>query len=194
MAPGRDRGDFASPLSHLMRLGRRFFGTEMQPVSEPVVERRVSQRIPLRLPVDACLEGGTFQESKTRDVSLRGLALELGEQGAPGQRVSVRFRAAQAGMPPFLLQGRVVRVQEAECAGVNVRRTDNPQEALESYRKLVLYYLRHRPLLEELNSGYFEGRCPVCSWVGRVGERGQRCPMCGGLVERSTGAAVSGTR
>jgi hypothetical protein len=86
----------------------------------------------------------------------------------------------------FMLQGRVVRVLDSnpECVGVNVRRAENPPQALESYRKLILYYLHHKPLLEEMNSGYLEGRCPSCNWVGRVGELGPHCPMCGGTVER----------
>jgi hypothetical protein len=169
-----------------MKLGRRFLGAETQQAQEPAVERRAGKRVPLRLPVDACLEGSKFRESKIVDVSLRGLALELAEGGAPGQRVSVRFRASPAGLPAFMLQGRVVRIQvtSPELTGINVRRTDNSQEALESYGKLILYYLHHKPLLEELNSGYFEGRCASCNWVGHVGERGPRCPMCGEPVER----------
>ncbi len=169
-----------------MKLGRRFLGTETQ-MEEPVVERRSSTRIPLRLPVDACLEGGKFQEGKLVDVSLRGLALDLPEEGAPGQRVSVRFRKSQAGEATFMLQGRVVRVLEShpERVGVNVRRTENPSQALESYRRLILFYLHNRALLDELNSGVFEGRCATCNWVGHVTEQSPRCPMCQAPVERA---------
>jgi hypothetical protein len=184
MAPAQDRGDVSGPLSHLVKLGRRILRAETEETAVP--ERRASQRIPLRLPVDACLEGSKFQEGKLVDVSLRGMALDLAEEGAPGQRVSVRFRRSQAGEAAFLLQGRVVRVLDAspERVGVNVRRTENPPEALESYRRLILYYLHHRPLLEELNSGVFQGRCAACNWVGHVAEQGPSCPMCQGPVER----------
>jgi hypothetical protein len=186
MTPTQDRGDASGPLGHLMKLGRRFLGAETQQAPGPAVERRAGKRVPLRLPVDACLEGSKFQEGKLVDVSLRGLAVDLVENGAPGQRVSVRFRPTQAGESTFMLQGRVVRILESnpERVGINVRRTDNSQEALESYRKLILYYLHHRPLLAELNSGHFQGRCASCDWVGRVGERGLSCPTCGGPVER----------
>jgi hypothetical protein len=185
MAPTQDRGEVSGPLGHLVKLGRRILGTETEQTEAP--ERRASQRIPLRLPVDACLEGSKFQESKLVDVSLRGLALDLAEEGAPGQRVSVRFRKSQAGEATFLLQGRVVRVLDSspERVGVNVPRTENPPEALESYRRLILFYLRNRTLLEELNSGVFEGRCAACNWVGHVAEQSPSCPMCHGSVERA---------
>ena len=163
MAPTQDRGNGPGRLGDLVKLGRRILGTEASPPDVP--ERRASQRIPLRLPVDACLEGSKFHESKLVDVSLRGLALDLGEECAPGQRVSVRFRKSQAGEATFLLQGQVVRVLESspERVGVNVRRTENPPEALESYRRLILFYLRNRSLLDELNSGVFQGRCAACN-------------------------------
>jgi hypothetical protein len=186
MSPTQDRKEGSGALGNLMKLGRRFFGAETEQAEEPVVERRAGKRIPLRLPIDACLEGSKFQEGKLVDVSLRGLALDLPENGTPGQRVSVRFRPSLAGEPMFMLQGRVVRILESnpERVGVNVRRSDNPPQALDSFRKLILYYLHHKPLLEELNAGYFEGRCASCNWVGRVGERRPRCAMCGGTVER----------
>ena len=185
MAPTQDRGDVSGPLSRLVKLGRRVLGAETRQTEAP--ERRASTRVPLRLPVDACLDGGSFQEGKLVDVSLRGLALDLSEDGAPGQRVSVRFRESKAGEATFLLQGRVVRVLEShpERVGVSMRRAENPPEALESYRRLILYYLRHRTLLEDLNSGVFEGRCPSCNWVGHVTEQSPGCPMCHGPVERA---------
>ncbi len=189
MAPDEDRGGASGPLSHLVKLGRRFLGAEAEQTPQPAVERRSSTRIPLRLPVDACLEGSRFHEGTLIDVSLRGLALDLAEEGAPGQRVSVRFRKSQAGEATFMLQGRVVRVLESnpERVALNVRRTENAQDALESYRKLILHYLHNRPLLEELNSGVFEGRCAACNWVGHVAEQGPSCPMCRGPVERVAG-------
>jgi hypothetical protein len=187
MAP-RDREDVPRPLSSLLKLGRRFLGAEAEEVPQPALERRSGKRVPLQLPVQTCLEGGRFQESRTLDVSPRGLALELGEAGVEGQRLSVRFRGSQAGDQGFMLQGQVVWAQAvgAEHVGVVVRRSENVPEALESYRKLMLHYLRHKPLAAELGSGYFEGRCPSCSWVGRVGELGPRCPMCGTTVERES--------
>lgn len=186
MAPDQDRADDSGPLGHLVKLGRRILGAEAEHTAQPAVERRSSTRIPLRLPVDACLEGSRFHEGRLIDVSLRGLALDLAEEGAPGQRVSVRFRKSQAGEATFMLQGRVVRVLESnpERVALNVRRTENSEEALESYRKLILHYLRNRSLLDELNSGVFEGRCAACNWVGHVAEQGPSCPMCRGPVER----------
>ncbi len=184
MTPPQERGDASGPLGQLLRLGRRFLRAETdQPI---VVERRASARIPLRLPVDACLEGSKFHEGRLLDVSLRGLAVDLAEEGAPGQRLSVRFRKTQAGEAAFMLQGQVVRVLESspERVGVNVRRADNAPEALESYRRLILHYLHNRSQLEELNSGVFKGRCAACNWVGHVAEQGPSCPMCQGAVER----------
>jgi phage FluMu protein Com len=46
----------------------------------------------------------------------------------------------------------------------------------------VLHYLHHKPLLEDMNQGYFEGRCPSCEWIGRVGRRRPHCSRCGGAV------------
>ncbi len=185
MSPEQGDGGGSGGLGRLLALGRRLLAPEKERAPEPEVERRAGKRVSLQLPVDACLEGGKFHESRVLDVSLRGLAVEPAEGAAPGKRVTVRFRSSAGGVPPFMLQGRVVRIlaRQPEAMGINVRRNENSEEALASFRKLVLYYLRHKPLLNEVDSGYFEGRCVCCDWVGHVGTRNPTCAVCGEPVK-----------
>lgn len=155
---------------------------------EPEAERRSSKRVELRLPVEACVHGGKFEQGKLVDVSLRGIAVEPGDGTRPrtGQEVSVRLRSNAAGVGPFVLTGRVVRALDPGSAaiGVDVSRGRNSAETLASFRKLVLFYLRRKPLLEEINSGGFEGRCTSCDWTGRVARHAPECPACGQDVLR----------
>ena len=67
--------------------------------------------------------------------------------------------------------------------GVEIDRDTTTPEALQGYRSLVRHYLHHRPLLEGVDKGYFEGRCPACGWLGRVGSRNPVCSRCGQKVE-----------
>jgi hypothetical protein len=67
--------------------------------------------------------------------------------------------------------------------GVELDRKATPPEGIQGYRTLVLHYLHHKPLLDDVTKGYFEGRCTKCDWAGRVGAKAPRCPRCGGKVE-----------
>jgi hypothetical protein len=154
----------------------------------PEVERRSSKRVALRLPVEACVQGGKFEQGKLVDVSLRGIAVEPadGTRAATGQEMSVRLRSPAAGVAPFVLTGNVVRTltPQAPAVVVDVARGRNSPESLASFRKLVLFYLRRKPLLEEIDAGALEGRCTGCDWVGRVASSSPECPACGQQVVR----------
>jgi hypothetical protein len=151
-------------------------------VEPPEVERRSSKRVELRLPVEACVSGGRFEEVKLLDVSLRGIAVEPAE-GSPtraGDDLAVRLRSNAAGVAPFVLTGKVVRSLQPRSTGVglDVSGNRNTPEALASFRRLVLFHLRRKPLLEEIDTADFEGHCTSCDWVGRVSRQSPRCPVC----------------
>jgi len=97
---------------------------------------------------------------------------------------AIQFEGYPRVCGPFLLLGTVVRVTDEvpPAAVVELNREATGEEALGQYRKLVLHFIRHRGLLEELWKGYFEARCPACGWIGRVGERSKTCAKCGGTV------------
>jgi hypothetical protein len=156
---------------------------------EPEVERRSSKRVELRLPVEACVEGGRFEQGELVDVSLRGVAVEPAEGVSvkPGEEMSLRLRSNAAGVQPFVLTGRIVRrlPSRSRALAVDVSGDRNSPETLASFRRLVLFYLRRKPLLAEINSGSFEGRCVSCEWTGRVARQSPECPACGQEVVRS---------
>jgi len=69
-----------------------------------------------------------------------------------------------------------------DAMGFELDRDVTSADALKNYKKVVLHYLHHKPLLEDMTQGYFEGRCPSCEWIGRVGRRRPHCSRCGGQV------------
>ncbi len=175
----------------LFSLGRRLLGGQEEKKKEEQParpERRASQRVALGLPVKACVGDGKFRECRIVDANLRGIAVRPAEDARPGSSVAVAFPGIPKTVPAFTLIGDIVRLvgQPPEQAmGIRVDRHRTTPDALSHYRGFVLYYLRHKPLLEEVNSGYFEARCHSCGWVGRVGRRNPVCSLCGGDVERA---------
>ena len=180
-----DKKQQPEAVRRLMEMGRRFLGGETK--LQPAVERRAGMRVELSLPVQVRLGDGERQPARIRDVNLTGLRIEPAGEARPGQTVAVQFDGYPGVAPTFSLVGRVSRVI-AEPAGpedvlamaIQVDRGATAEDARKNYRLLVLHYVRHRPLLEDVDKGYFEGRCSSCGWVGRVGQRKPQCSHCGG--------------
>ncbi len=149
------------------------------------VERRFGRRVKLPVAVRVRVEDGPELVAKVRDVNARGMGLEAVLGAQVGSRVAVEFDGYPGVCGAFSLSGRVVRIIDplANGVGVEVDRKATPPEGIQGYKTLVLHYLHHKPLLEDVNKGYFEGRCTKCGWVGRVGARAPRCSRCGGKVE-----------
>jgi len=180
MAPSD--GDKASQgLSQLLNLGRRILARKETPENKPSPERRVSTRVRLQLAVRVRVGQETFRDAQIRDVNLPGLCVEPAHSARPGQPVAISFSGYPGVAPAFTLVGSVVRIvtEDVPAMGIQVNRKATAPEALRHYRTLVLHYVHHRPLLENVNSGYFEGRCTTCGWVGRVGRKRPRCSHCG---------------
>jgi len=148
-------------------------------------ERRFGKRLKLPVSVRVQVGDGPVLAVKVRDVNARGLGLESVAGARVGDRIAVEFDGYPGVCVAFSLVGRVVVIIDpvTNGVGVEVDRKATPPEGLQSYRTLVLHYLHHRPLLEDVGKGYFEGRCTKCGWVGRVGARAPRCSRCGGKVE-----------
>ncbi len=149
------------------------------------VERRFGKRVKLPLTVRVRVEDGPEVTAKVRDVNARGMGLDFVVGGEPGKRLTIEFDGYPGVCEAFSLVGRVVNVINAVTSGVGVEldRKATLPEGIQRYRTLVLHYLHHKPLLEDVTKGYFEGRCTKCGWVGRVGARAPRCSRCGGKVE-----------
>jgi hypothetical protein len=168
------------------------FGAESKPKEEGPpegVERRAGKRVPLPLAVRFTLADGTSHEGKLREVNLRGLSLEPPAGASVGTRLSIGFEGYPGVCDAFALVGNVRQILtndesgEAVAMGVEIDRQSTTPEELQSYRNLVRHYLHHRPLLDGTQKGYFEGRCPSCGWLGRVGRRNPVCSRCGTKVE-----------
>jgi hypothetical protein len=151
-------------------------------------DRRSGKRVPLAIAVRIKVNDREIREARVRDVNLPGLSIESTTPVQVGDRVSVGFDGYPEVAPPFALTGTVRRVLLAEepdgadAMGIEIDRETTSADALKNYRKVVLHYLHHKPLLEDLNQGYFEGRCRSCDWIGRVGRRRPYCSRCGAAV------------
>jgi hypothetical protein len=151
-------------------------------------ERRSGKRVVLPIAIRIKVNDREIREARVRDVNLPGLAIESKTPVQVGDRVSVGFDGYPEVAPPFALTGTVRRVllrQEpggSDAMGIEIDRELTSADALKNYRKVVLHYLHHKPLLSDMNQGYFEGRCPSCDWIGRVGRRRPNCSRCGAAV------------
>jgi hypothetical protein len=134
------------------------------------------------------MDNGSTREGKIREVNLSGLSVEPAHDVQVGDRLSMGFDGYPDVSPAFTLVGRVRRIlADSESGapsaiGIEIDRNATSAGALQNYRRVVLHYLHHRPLLEDMDKGYFEGRCTKCDWVGRVGERTPCCSRCGADV------------
>ena len=145
---------------------------------------RAGRRVQLPIPVALKVGKGEFEERRLRDGSPVGLCINGEPMGARGDEAKVRFHGYPGVCEEFELNCHVVRLIEGENPGIAVKidREETPVSALRRYRKLVLHYLEHRPLLDEMEKGFFEGKCEACGWIGRVSERSPECYKCGGRV------------
>ena len=183
--PGSNKEGSQGRLRDILDRGRRLLSWDETETAQPAVERRVSNRILLPLPVRVRVGQGDFRDAQTRDVNLPGLSVAPAEDARPGEPVAIAFGGFPGVAPAFTLVGNVMRIvtEEPPAMGIKVDRKSTAPEALRHYRSLVLHYVHHRPLLDDVSSGYFEGRCASCGWVGRVGRRAPRCSHCGGRVQ-----------
>ena len=174
MSPKKDQSE---GLGKMLKMGRRLLG-QQEGRSGP--ERRSGKRIPLPVPVRVQVGDRPAHPAKVGEVNLPGFSVEPCEGAVVGEPVRVEFDGYPDVSPPFAVLGRVVRVigENSEGMAVEVDRKGTPQDALQHYRILVRHYLKHKPLLEDINKGYFEGKCESCGWVGRVGRRAPKCSQC----------------
>ena len=151
-------------------------------------ERRSGKRVPLPIAVRIKVNDREIRDARVRDVNLPGIAIESTTPVQVGDRVSIGFDGYPEVAPPFALTGTVRRVLHSrepgasDAMGIEIDRDATSADALKNYKRVVLHYLHHKPLLEDINQGYFEGRCPSCDWIGRVGRRRPHCSRCGGAV------------
>ena len=151
---------------------------------KPRYERRLSNRAALQIPVQVKVGDAPPAASKLHDISPNGLCFEKLFSGNPGDRVWVRFEGYPGVCENFVLAATMVRLTNDKPVrmAAKINRQETRPEALEQYRKLVLHYLRHRPLLEDKEKAFVEGRCKACGWVGRVSVRNRICSRCGSPV------------
>jgi hypothetical protein len=173
-----DKRESPDGLSGVLKMGRRLFGGKKAARGGP--ERRSGKRVALPVQVRVSVGDGSLRPARVGEVNLPGFSFSPSEDARIGAPVRVEFDGFPDISPPFAVQGQVVRVlDDSDEVAIAVDRQATPPPALKNYRTLVRHYLHHKPLLEDLNKGYFEGRCDSCQWVGRVGRRAPRCSQCG---------------
>ncbi len=161
---------------------------EEKPPPPPEIERRSSKRVALPIPVMVQIGEDDFKAATLKDLGLLGLSVPKLGAVPEGAFLRIQFGAYEGISEAFQLQTRVCRLDDEDGAGmvgVRVDREETSDDALRQYRRLVLHYVRHRPLLEDLRQGYFEGGCTAesCNWLGRVGAGKPVCSMCGSPVK-----------
>ncbi len=176
MSPNKDQSE---GLGRMLKMGRRFLGGERD--AKVGHERRSGKRVPLPVPVRVQVADQSQRPARVREINLPGFTLEPCEGARVGEPVRVDFDGYPDVSPPFAVQGKVVRIvgDHSEVMAIKVDRKGTPPDALKHYRNVVRHYLHHKPLLDDIEKGYFEGRCESCQWVGRVGRRAPRCSNCG---------------
>ncbi len=184
----------------LKQMGQRFLrGESANATAKPLpipadvrAERRSGRRV--ALPLDVRIKVGTapVRFVRLRDVNLPGLSITPADGVEVGDHVSVSFDGCAEVTPPFALVAVARRILpskdtgEPSAVGLEIDRELSSADAQKNYRRVVRHYLHHRPLLEDMSKGYFEGRCTSCDWVGRVGKRSPLCSRCGAkMVELS---------
>ena len=160
---------------------------EKAPGAGPAAGRsgeRGGRRAKLPLPVRLKVGNAQSRDCRIYDVSVSGFRIDWPDAAEVGETALMRFEGYPGVCPAFILHGRVVRVIAGPSPGVGIEidRQGSLPEALSFFRVLVLHYMRHKPLLDELVRDFFEGRCQGCDWIGRVGARSPVCPRCGGPV------------
>ena len=191
--------------SKLKQMGQRFLRGESanaaakpRPIPADVgAERRSGRRV--ALPLDVRIKVGTalVRFVRLRDVNLPGLSITPADGVEVGDHVSVGFDGCAEVTPPFALVAVARRILpskntgEPSAVGLEIDRELSSADAQKNYRRVVRHYLHHRPLLEDLSKGYFEGRCTSCDWVGRVGKRSPQCSRCRGKVVALSGHVYS---
>ena len=177
-------------MDRLKKLGQQLLGGP-KPQEDPrevPVERRAGRRIRLPLTVRFTMDDGSTHEGKLRDVNVSGLSIEPGGAARVGSRLSIAFDGYPDVCQAFVLVGEVrslltdTESGAPTAMGIEIDRRTTSPDALKNYRSLVLHYVHHKPLLDQVHKGYFEGRCPSCGWIGRVGERNPACSRCGTKV------------
>ena len=156
-------------------------GNKKQRNKKPRIDRRQSKRALLRIPVMVRIGEQDPTESTLYDISPSGLSLEGELAAGPGDHFWVRFEGYPGVCKTFVLAGEIVRFtgNRPVRTAAKIDRRQTRSQSLDQYRKLVLHYLRHKPLLEEKADAFVEGRCATCSWVGRVSVRKPMCSRCG---------------
>jgi hypothetical protein len=167
----------------LLDRARRLVG-ETQTETETYRDRRRTARMPIPMKVLVSLDGGRrYARRRLLDINQGGLGVASTGHVEPGQRMLVVFDGLPDVAPGFNLSCEVVRPLPEDGAGVRVDRAATSRESIELFGKLALYYLRHKPLMERVQKGYFEGHCRDCGWIGRVGGNRPVCAKCGGRVK-----------
>ena len=131
---------------------------------------------------------GDSRELRLRDASLHGICIDGADAGALGEEATLHFDGYTDVCEPFSLTARIVRAESEPSPSIAVAldRKKIPRDTYDSFRRLVLHYIRHRALLDELERGFAEMRCVECSWIGHVSEQRPRCSRCGGEVRPVT--------
>ena len=191
--------------SKLKQMGQRFLRGESanatakpRPIPADVgAERRSGRRVALPLTFASrsappwCASSDEGREpSRSLDHSGRWRG-----SGGPRQRRFRRLCGGHSPVCPRRCRAPDLALQEygrAQRGGTRDRsRALFGATLRKNYRRVVRHYLHHRPLLEDLSKGYFEGHCTSCNWVGRVGKRSPQCSRCRGKVVALSGHVYS---
>jgi hypothetical protein len=178
MAPTENSKGPSGGLGRMLDMGRRLL--DKQDEAPPAVERRAGKRVPLPIPVRVRVGDGEFYPARVRDVNQPGLSVEPAFGCRGGEHVTLSFEGFPGAVAACIVEGQVVRIVGPDASGLGIRidRQRTPPDSLRDYRALLLHYMRHKPLLADIDKGYFQGRCTSCGWVGRVGQKTPRCPQC----------------
>ena len=157
---------------------QRLFGSSERTVK---LEKRRAKRESISIPVKATIGSRELNGPLAMNLSPIGLFVKASPAPPKGSAIDLIFNGLAENDETINVTGKIVWISRLpeEGMGVEIDRIETTEENLKRYRSMVLYYIRHPPLLDQTKAGFDLMVCNSCNWVGKVSSKNPLCNNCG---------------
>ena len=157
---------------------QRLFGSSERTIK---LEKRRAKRESISIPVKASIGSRELNGPLAMNLSPIGLFVKASPAPPKGSAIDLVFHGLAENDETINVTGKIVWISRLpeEGMGVEIDRAETSEENLKRYRSMVLYYIRHPPLLDETKAGFNLMTCSDCGWVGKVSSKHVLCSKCG---------------
>jgi len=157
---------------------QRLFGSGERTVT---LEKRRAKRETISIPVKASVGSRELEGPLAMNLSPIGLFVKASPAPPKGSVIDLSFHGVTENDDTINVTGKIVWISRLpeEGMGVEIDRAETSEENLKRYRSMVLYYIRHPPLLDQTKEGFVLMACSDCDWVGKVSSKHALCSKCG---------------